>query len=145
MTIYIRTGIISAWKQNHFTGWVLHFGIKGLRMNRPEVTESSGNVFLDLGFSEEEARASLVKAELVLTIQKAMEAAGWTQEETAKKIGMKQPRLSTMLRGDFRNVSESKLLDCIMKLGCDVKITIKRPQTKTTQSGRLGKLRIVST
>lgn len=113
-------------------------------MNKPDVTESSGNVFQDLGFSEAEAKSSLAKAELVFIIQKAMDAAGWTQEQAAKIIGMKQPRLSTMLRGDYRNISEAKLLNCIMRLGCDVKITIKRPRAKVAQSKRQGQLRIVS-
>lgn len=108
------------------------------------VTESSGNVFRDLGFPEEEAKESLAKAELVFTIQRIMESEGWTQEETAKKIGVKQPRLSTMLRGDYRNISETKLLDCVMRLGCDVKITIKRRIAKAVKAGERGQLRIVS-
>lgn len=113
-------------------------------MHKPGVTESSGNVFRDLGFTEDEAKESLVKAELVLVIQKAMESAGWTQEQAAKIIGVKQPRLSAMLRGDYRNVSEAKLLDCIMRLGCDVKITIKRPPARATKTKRQGKLQVVS-
>ncbi|MDR1745125.1 MAG: helix-turn-helix domain-containing protein [Planctomycetota bacterium] len=113
-------------------------------MHKPDVTESSGNVFRDLGFSEEDARESLAKAKLVCIIQRTMESAGWTQERTAKIIGVKQPRLSTMLRGDYRNISEAKLLDCVMKLGCDVKIIIKRRSARTIKSGRQGQLEIVS-
>ena len=113
-------------------------------MRKPDVTESSANVFRDLGFSEEEARDSLAKAELVFVIQQMMEVAGWTQEQTAKMIGMKQPRLSNILRGDYRNISEAKLLDCIMKLGCDVKITIKRRSAKATKTRSQGHLQIVN-
>ncbi len=112
-------------------------------MNMPDVTESCGNVFRDLGFPEEEARESLAKAKLVVVIQQAMESAGWTQEETARMIGVKQPRLSTMLRGDYRNISEAKLLDCVMRLGCDVKITIKRRSPKAMQIRKHGQLQIV--
>lgn len=108
-----------------------------------KVTESSGNVFEDLGFSEAEAKSSLAKAELVFAIQRTMESEGWTQEATAKKIGVAQPRLSTMLRGDYRNISEAKLLDCLMRLGCDVKITIKRRPVKAAKTGRRGQLQIV--
>jgi predicted XRE-type DNA-binding protein len=112
-------------------------------MNKPEVTESSGNVFLDLGFPEEEAKESLAKAKLVLVIHRMMKKAGWTQERTAEMIGMKQPRVSAMLRGDFRNISEAKLLDCIMKLGCDVKITITSRTAGRTKARRQGRLEIV--
>lgn len=107
------------------------------------VTEGSDNVFRDLGFSEKEAEKSLAKARLVLAIQRIMEAEGWTQEETARKIGVRQPRLSTMLRGDYRNVSEAKLLDCLMRLGCDVKISIKKRQAKAPAFARHGQLQIV--
>jgi predicted XRE-type DNA-binding protein len=113
-------------------------------MDKPEVTESSGNVFRDLGFPEKEAKDSLAKAKLVLVIHRMMKKAGWTQERTAEIIGMKQPRLSTMLRGDFRNISEAKLLDCIMRLGCDVKITIKSRASGRAKTGRQGRLEIVS-
>lgn len=112
-------------------------------MNKPEVTESSGNVFRDLGFPEDEARKSLAKAKLVLVIHRMMKKAGWTQEQTAEIIGMKQPRLSTMLRGDFRNISEAKLLDCIMRLGCDVKITITSQTSRKMKAGKPGRLEIV--
>ncbi len=113
-------------------------------MNRPEVTESDGNVFRDLGFPEEEAKASLAKAQLVLVIHRMMKKAGWTQERTAEVIGMKQPRLSTLLRGDFRNISEAKLLDCVMRLGCDVKITITPRTSRKSKAERQGRLEIVS-
>ncbi len=113
-------------------------------MNKPDVTESGGNVFRDLGFSEEEAGASLAKAKLVLVIHRVMKKAGWTQERTAEAIGMKQPRLSTLLRGDFRNISEAKLLDCVMRLGCDVKITITPRSAGKSKTRRQGRLEIVS-
>ncbi len=108
-----------------------------------EMTEGSDNVFRDVGFSEQEAEASLAKARLVLAIQRIMEAEGWTQGETAKKIGVRQPRLSTMLRGDYRNISEAKLLDCLMRLGCDVQISIKRRPAKARAFPGHGQLRIV--
>ncbi len=113
-------------------------------MTTPGVTEGSGNVFRDLGFPEKEADDSLAKAKLVLVIHRMMKKAGWTQERTAEMIGMKQPRLSTMLRGDFRNISEAKLLDCIMRLGCDVKITITDRPAGRTKTERQGRLEIVS-
>ncbi len=113
-------------------------------MNKPAVTESSGNVFRDPGFPAEEARYSSAKAELALVIHRTMKKAGWTQARMAEVIGMKQPRLSTMLRGDLRNISEAKLLDCIMRLGCDVKITISSKAAGKTTAHRQGRLEIVS-
>jgi predicted XRE-type DNA-binding protein len=38
---------------------------------------------------------------------------------------MPQPKLSNMLRGRFRGISEAKMLGCLTRLGRDVQIVIK--------------------
>jgi predicted XRE-type DNA-binding protein len=39
-------------------------------------------------------------------------------------LGLTQPKLSKMLRGQFRGVSEMKMMDCLVRLGCPVKIVV---------------------
>ncbi|MCW7548704.1 helix-turn-helix domain-containing protein [Photorhabdus sp. APURE] len=51
-----------------------------------------------------------------------------TQEKAAQLLGMTQPRLSNMLRGQFRGISEAKMLDCLNRLGRDVQIVIGKPR-----------------
>ena len=68
----------------------------------------SGNVFADLG--------------LVIEIRKAMKAFGLNQQEAAKRVGISQPKVSDMMRGNFTNLSERKLLDCLTRLGYDIEI-----------------------
>jgi predicted XRE-type DNA-binding protein len=48
-----------------------------------------------------------------------------TQQEAAKRMGITQPKVSDMMRGDFTNLSERKLMDCLNRLGYDIEIKVK--------------------
>ena len=90
---------------------------------RREIHEGSGNVYRDLGFRD--AEEMLDKAKLVHKISEIIRAKGLTQMEAAKILGLTQPKLSGILRGQFRGVSERKLIDCLTSLGRDVEIVVK--------------------
>lgn len=87
------------------------------------VRRSSGNVYADLGLPD--AEKLKVKTGLVVEIRKAMRRLGLTQEAAAKRMGISQPKVSDMMRGDFSNLSERKLMDCLIRLGYDIEIKIK--------------------
>ena len=91
-------------------------------MTKIEHHESSGNVFADLGFPD--ADTHLFKAQLVSTIAKLVKDQGLTQTVAAERIGMAQPDVSKMLKGQFRSISVERLLRCIMALGSSVEIKI---------------------
>ncbi len=88
-----------------------------------EVQRSSGNVFADLGLPD--AEKLKIKTGLVIEIRKAMRALGLTQQEAAKRMGVPQPKVSGMMRGDFTNLSERKLMDCLNRLGYDIEIKVR--------------------
>lgn len=88
-----------------------------------EVQRSSGNVFADLGLPD--AEKLKIKVGLVVEIRKAMRALGLTQQEAAKRMGVPQPKVSGMMRGDFTNLSERKLMDCLNRLGYDIEIKVR--------------------
>ena len=92
--------------------------IKGI-----EVQSSSGNVFADLGLPE--ADKLKIKSGLVIEIIQAIRKLGLTQEEAARRMGITQPKVSGMVRGDFSNLSERKLMDCLNRLGYDIEIKVK--------------------
>jgi predicted XRE-type DNA-binding protein len=79
-------------------------------------------VYADLGFLD--AEEMLVKAQLVVKIAQILRERGWSQQQAAKVLGMTQPKLSKMLRGQFRGISEMKMMDCLLRLGRDVKIVV---------------------
>ena len=88
-----------------------------------EVQRSSGNVFADLGLPD--ADQLKFKSGLVIEIRRAVRKLGLTQEAAAKRMGITQPRVSDMMRGDFSNLSERKLMDCLNRLGYDIEIKVK--------------------
>jgi len=88
-----------------------------------EVQRSSGNVFADLGLPD--ADKLKIKTGLVIEIRKAMRGLGLTQQEAAKRMGITQPKVSDMMRGDFTNLSERKLMDCLTRLGYDIEISVR--------------------
>ena len=88
-----------------------------------EVQRGSSNVFADLGVPD--ADKLKIKTGLVIEIRKAMRLLGLTQQEAAKRMGITQPKVSDMMRGDFSNLSERKLMDCLTRLGYDIEITVR--------------------
>ncbi|MBI3055307.1 MAG: XRE family transcriptional regulator [Betaproteobacteria bacterium] len=92
-------------------------------VNGIEVRRSSGNVYADLGLPD--AERLKIKSGLVIEIRKAMRRLGLTQQEAAKRMGITQPKVSDMMRGDFSNLSERKLMDCLNRLGYDIEIKVK--------------------
>ena len=88
-----------------------------------EVETSSGNVFADLGLRG--AEKLKIKSGLVIQIVKAVRRLGLSQEEAGRRMGLSQPKVSGLFRGDFANVSERKLMDCLNRLGYDIEIKVK--------------------
>jgi len=85
--------------------------------------QDSTNVYADLG--DKSADQMLVKAQLVTTIAEILADRGYTQTKAAALLGIPQPKLSKMLRGQFRGFSERKLMDCLTLLGRDIDIVVR--------------------
>jgi predicted XRE-type DNA-binding protein len=97
--------------------------VQGVEMHR-----GSGNVFADLGLAD--AEKLKIKTGLVIEIRKAMRSLGLNQQEAAKRMGISQPKVSDMMRGDFTNLSERKLMDCLTRLGYDIEIKVRPANTE---------------
>jgi len=90
-----------------------------------KITPSTGNVFRDLGFRREEAEHLLVRADLMIQIQKLVGARGLKQKAAAKTLGVTQPRVSDLLRGRIDLFSTDALIDMLARLGATVRLTVK--------------------
>jgi len=97
--------------------------MKKRRIHGIKVQRGSGNVFADLGLPD--ADKLKIKTGLVIEIRKAMRGLDLTQQEAARRMGITQPKVSDMMRGNFANLSERKLMDCLTRLGYDVEISIR--------------------
>ena len=91
--------------------------------NKKGYETGSRNVFKDLGMQN--ADEHLIKAELVFKIDAILKQRRLTQAEAAGLLGIKQPDVSKMLRGDFRPFSIERLLRFLVALDQDVEIVVK--------------------
>jgi predicted XRE-type DNA-binding protein len=99
-----------------------------------EAHESSGNVFADLGLSDSEDR--LLKAGIVAELQRLIKERELTQVKAAKLVGISQPDLSHLLRGDFDDYSAERLMKMLTAFEQDIEIIMK-PHRKAGQRGRI--------
>ncbi|VWC73568.1 helix-turn-helix domain-containing protein [Burkholderia contaminans] len=91
------------------------------------IIESSGNVFADLGFSEEEAMLLKLRADLMASLRAAIDTRGWTQAQAAEIMGIGQPRVSDLIRGKWEKFSLDMLLTLAVRVGL-------RPHVELTQA-----------
>lgn len=82
-----------------------------------QVTESSGNVFRDLGFPPHEAAVMLLRAELAESLRQWIELRKLSQADVAKKLGIAQPRVSDIVRGKVELMSLDYLAALCAKAG----------------------------
>ena len=91
------------------------------------VTESSGNVFADLGLPN--PKQELTKAELTLQLYRIIKQRGMTQAEAGRALGIKQPHVSLLMRNRAGSFSVGRLMEFLTALGQDVEIAV-RPSRK---------------
>ena len=92
-------------------------------MSKKGYEVGSGNVFKDIGVPN--AEEHLVKAQLVFKIDAIMKRRRMKQKEAAELFDVRQPDISNMLRGEFRQFSVERLLRFLVKLNQDVEIVVK--------------------
>ena len=100
------------------------------KKNAIRVTSSTGNVFRDLGFSKEESEHLLIRADLLIQVQKAIVSKRLKQAEAAKILRVTQPRVSDLLRGRIDLFSTDSLIDMLARLGVGVRLVVKTPRSK---------------
>jgi predicted XRE-type DNA-binding protein len=93
------------------------------------VHDSSGNVFADLGI--EDADEYMAKSELAAQILRIVQRQRLTQAKVAKLLGIRQPKVSELLRGRLDGFSTDRMLRFITRLGYDVQIKLSKARTRT--------------
>lgn len=102
-----------------------------------EIEGSSGNIYEDLQVADPDAMH--IKARLATKIADIIHHRHLTQEQAADILDIPQPKLSGLLRGQFRGISETKLIECLNRLGRDVEIVI----CKAPRSHALGHTQVI--
>jgi len=101
------------------------------------VTPGSGNVYADLGYDNPDEM--LLKAQLVMLLSKAIKAKGLNQYQAAEVLGIDQPKVSALVRGQFRGYSLERLFKFLNAVDLDVEVNVKsKPEEKEQACTMIG-------
>jgi predicted XRE-type DNA-binding protein len=100
-------------------------------MNMSEILSGSNNVYEDLHSVDSDVM--FVKARLACRIGDIISHMHLTQQQAAEILGISQSKLSGLLRGKFRGISEVKMIECLNLLGRDVEIIIRKTSQKQSK------------
>ncbi len=88
------------------------------------IQSSTGNVFADLGFNEDEAQNLRIRSDLMIELTRLIEARGLTQTAAAKLLGVTQPRISDLVRGKIDRFSADSLIELLGHAGARVSLVV---------------------
>ncbi len=99
---------------------------KGAAKSDPDarITESSGNVFTDMGFAPGEAAVLALRADLMGRMRLLIEERGWSQVQAAEQLGIGQSRVSDLVRGKWEKFSLDMLITLAARAGKQVKVAL---------------------
>jgi predicted XRE-type DNA-binding protein len=87
-----------------------------------DIHSSSGNAFLDLGFSPDEAAILQMRADLMAKLRKVIKAKKLTQAKAAKLLGVSQSRVSDLVTGKWERFSLEMLITLATRAGLRVSL-----------------------
>jgi predicted XRE-type DNA-binding protein len=88
------------------------------------IVASSGNVFIDLGYSPDEAAILQMRADLMSDLRKFIKTKKLTQAAAAKIFGVSQSRVSDLITGKWEKFSLEMLITLVTKTGMNVTLNI---------------------
>ena len=97
---------------------------RGRHLDDKRSIAGSGNVFIDLGFDEAEARVMALRVELVMRLREQLQENDYTQVEAAKRLGITQPRVSALLKGTWKDFSMDMLLMLATRAGLEPELNL---------------------
>ena len=99
-----------------------------------KVEMSSGNIFADLGLPD--AEAHFLKAQIVSEIYRLTHERKLTQSQAGERMGISQPEVSRLFKGNFREYSVDRLMGFLTVFDRDIEIVV-RPHKKAGKGGRI--------
>jgi predicted XRE-type DNA-binding protein len=102
--------------------------------HKAKVEAGSGNIFADLDLPD--AETHFLKAQIVSEIYRLANARKLTQAQAGKRMGISQPEVSRLFKGNFREYSVERLMGFLTVFDRDVEIVV-RPHRKAGKGGRI--------
>lgn len=88
------------------------------------VTPADGNVFADLGFPPEEAENLRIRSDLMREVGRLI--AGMTQTDAAARLGISQPRVSELVRGQIGRFTIDSLVNMLAHGGMRLRLSVDK-------------------
>ena len=102
-----------------------------------EVHESRGNIFADLGLPD--ADNHFLKAQIVAELYRLTNDRKLTQHKAGALMGISQPEVSRLFKGNFREYSIERLMAFLTAFDRDVEI-ISRPRSRKSKKAERGQI-----
>lgn len=99
------------------------------------ISKAYDNVFEALEDDASAAGNLKLRGRLMTEIRRFIDARGFTQTQAARELGITQPRLSDLMRGQISRFSLDALVNMAMTSGAEVVIEVKRNAAKATTRG----------
>jgi predicted XRE-type DNA-binding protein len=93
-------------------------------MSENTITQANDNIFLDLGFSAEEADNLLIRSQLMLALQNQIKHRGWTLDQTAQHLKQSKEQITALIQGKIGQFSVDTLITMLDRVGMTVKVEI---------------------
>lgn len=95
-----------------------------MKTEKLKITKSCGNVFIDLGFSPEEATILAMRSQLMGELRIKIRDEAWTQIDAAAVLGISQSRVSDLIRGKWDKFSLDMLITLATRAGKKVELKL---------------------
>jgi predicted XRE-type DNA-binding protein len=101
---------------------------------KPKIHESEANIFADLGLPD--AGSHFLKAQIVAELYRLSNARKLSQAKAGALMGISQPEVSRLFKGQFREYSVERLMKFLTVFARDVEIVV-RPATPRSKAGKI--------
>ncbi len=88
------------------------------------ITESSGNVFVDLGFDPAEAAILEMRARLISDLREHIQSTGMTQAQAEKRLKIGRRRMADLMSGKWQEFSLELLITLAARVGRKVTLEL---------------------
>ena len=102
---------------------------------KSKIRRGSHNIFADLGLPD--AETHFLKAQIVSEIYRLSGARKLSQAKTGAVLGISQPEVSRLFKGNFREYSVERLMEFLTAFDRDVEIVVKPTKRRTAGCGKI--------
>lgn len=92
--------------------------------SKHEIARSDKNIFVDLGFSAEEAETLKIRADLMLALRNLIETENWTVDQAAQQFGTTESQIKALIRGEINQFTIEPLVSMLATAGMKVHIEV---------------------